>query len=75
MTTQDQLKDDLDFIASTVRRNDRSGGLPVLYVFWALAIAIDFTLADFAPRIVGDDYHPSLAEFLEQFFNRAEHCG
>lgn len=53
MTTQDQLKDDLDFIASTVRRNDRSGGLPALYVFWALAIAIGFTLADFAPRIVG----------------------
>ena len=53
MTTQDQLKDDLDFIASTVRRNDRSGGLPALYAFWAVAIAVGFALVDFAPRVVG----------------------
>lgn len=53
MTTQEQLKDDLDYIANTVRRNDRSGGLPALYAFWAVAILVGFALADFAPHIVG----------------------
>lgn len=53
MTTQDQLKQDLDYIANTVRHNDRSGGLPGLYALWAVLIAIGFTLADFAHNIVG----------------------
>ncbi len=53
MTSQDQLKQDLDYITAAVRRNDRSGGLPVMYAFWAVAIAAGFALADFAPHIVG----------------------
>lgn len=53
MTSQDQLKQDLDYITATVRRNDRAGGLPAMYAFWAVAIAIGFSLADFAPRITG----------------------
>lgn len=53
MTTQDQIKQDLDYIATTVRRNDRSGGLPLLYALWAVLVAVGFTLADFAHHLVG----------------------
>ncbi len=53
MTAQDQLKDDLAYVASSVRRSDRSGGLPILYAFWAIVIFIGFALADFAPRYAG----------------------
>lgn len=53
MTSQDQLKQDLDYITAAVRKNDRSGGLPALYAFWAVVIAVGFALADFAPQIAG----------------------
>lgn len=53
MTTQDQLKQDLEYVATAVRRNDAAGGLPALYAFWATVILAGFTLVDFAPGIAG----------------------
>ncbi|MDO5505921.1 MAG: hypothetical protein Q4F49_06490 [Pseudoxanthomonas suwonensis] len=54
MSTHEQLKDDLDYVAAAVRRSEpTSGGLPLVYLFWAIAIGIGFALPDFAPRLAG----------------------
>lgn len=54
MSTHDQLKDDLDYVAAAVRRSEpANNGLPLVYLFWAIAIGIGFTLPDFAPRHAG----------------------
>ena len=53
MNTHEQMKNDLDYVVAAVRRNDRSGGSPMLYAFWALAILVGFALVDFAPHIAG----------------------
>ncbi|HVF63971.1 MAG TPA: hypothetical protein VNE58_08255 [Casimicrobiaceae bacterium] len=53
MTTTDQARDDLAFVADAVRRSDRADALPTIYVLWAAIIAIGFALPDFAPRWAG----------------------
>ena len=50
MTTTDQIKHDLDYVANAVRRQDRTAGIPAIYFLWAAIIAIGFALPDFAPR-------------------------
>lgn len=51
--TRTDLQQDLDFVASAVRRHDRSSGVPAIYFLWAAIIAIGFALPDFAPRQAG----------------------
>lgn len=53
MTAVDRAKEDLNYVASAVRREDRDYGMPTIYFMWALLVAIGFTLPDFAPRWAG----------------------
>ena len=50
---RDALKQDLDFIAEAVRRNDVSVGVPSIYFLWAALVAIGFALPDFEPQFAG----------------------
>lgn len=50
---RDLLKQDLDFIAQAVRRNDMPVGIPALYFLWAAITVVGFALPDFAPRQAG----------------------
>jgi len=49
MTTADQLQQDLDYVASAVRRRDRPAGVPAIYFLWAAITLVGFALPDFAP--------------------------
>ena len=51
MASTDNLRQDLDYVASAVRRNDRSSGVPSIYFMWAAIIAVGFALPDFAPTL------------------------
>ena len=53
MTTADQIKQDLDFVANAVRRNDRDAGVPAIHFLWAAIVLVGFALPDFAPRMAG----------------------
>ncbi len=53
MTSADQLKQDLDFVASAVRRQDRCAGVPAIYFLWAAIILVGFALPDFAAQAAG----------------------
>lgn len=50
MTQNQQLQQDLDYIAATVRRRDLPIGVPAIYFLWAAIIGVGFALPDFAPR-------------------------
>lgn len=50
MSTADQIKQDLDYVASAVRRQDQDSGIPVIYYLWAGIVLVGFALPDFAPR-------------------------
>jgi len=52
MTSLDQLREDLDYVAGAVRR-DRKHPFPIIYLLWAVLIPVGFALADFAPRATG----------------------
>ena len=51
MTTAEQLKQDLDYVATAVRRNDRASGVPAIFFLWAALVAVGFALPDFAPSL------------------------
>jgi hypothetical protein len=53
MTTPHQIKEDLEFVASTVRRQDRPSGVPEIYYLWAPIVAVGFFLPDFKPNWSG----------------------
>lgn len=53
MTAIDRVKEDLDYVASAVRREQREDGIPVIYYMWALLVGIGWALPDFAPRWTG----------------------
>lgn len=53
MTTNDRVKEDLQYVASAVRRADRDDGPANIYLLWAVLIAIGFALPDFAPKWAG----------------------
>ncbi len=53
MSDSKRLKQDLDYISAAVRRREQPVGIPALYLFWAVAVFLGFTAADFAPRIAG----------------------
>lgn len=53
MTHPEQIKQDLNFIASAVRREDAPKGLPSIYFLWAVLVSVGFALPDFAPQLAG----------------------
>ena len=54
MTTNDNLRQDLAFVASAVRRHERAAGVPSIYFLWAVIVAVGFALPDFAPHLSTD---------------------
>jgi len=53
MTRSEQLQQDLDYVASAVRRRDQPVGAPSIYFLWALLILIGFALPDLRPQAAG----------------------
>lgn len=53
MTTSDRIRDDLEYVASTVRRQEDHRGVPAIYFLWAAIVLVGFALPDFAPRAGG----------------------
>ena len=53
MTHADQIKQDLDYVASAVRRQDRCTGVPAIYFLWTGIVLVGFALPDVAPQYAG----------------------
>ena len=53
MTSADQIKQDLDYVASAVRFHDRPAGVPAIYFLWAVLVPVGFALPDLAPGLAG----------------------
>lgn len=51
MTTK--LNDDLQYVAATVRRQEKAVGIPSIFYMWAVIVLIGFALPDFAPQYAG----------------------
>lgn len=49
----DPLKDDLAYVAETLRKHQERRSAPLIYVFWAVAIFCGFALVDFQPTATG----------------------
>lgn len=49
----EQLQQDLDYIAGAVRRNHKPAGEPAIFFLWALIVGAGFALPDFAPHWAG----------------------
>lgn len=49
MTSSDEMKQDLGYVAAVLRRSEPSKGVPVIYSLWAAIIMIGFALPDFSP--------------------------
>lgn len=53
MSVNESIRDDLNYVASTVRRQERHRGLPAIYFLWAVIVLVGFSLPDFAPYAAG----------------------
>lgn len=53
MARNEQLQQDLDYIAGAVRRHDQPSGEPAIFFLWAAIVAVGFALPDFAPHWAG----------------------
>ncbi|WP_460814316.1 hypothetical protein [Luteimonas pelagia] len=53
MTAADRIQQDLDYVASAVRRRDRPVGVPAIYFLWAGIVLVGFALPQFAPGLAG----------------------
>ena len=53
MTTTEQLRQDLDYVAGALRRRDGDPGVPAIYFLWAAIVLVGFALPDLAPRLAG----------------------
>ena len=53
MSSADQIQQDLDYVASAVRRQDRATGVPSIYFLWAGIVLVGFALPDFRPQYAG----------------------
>lgn len=53
MTSADQIRDDLHYVASALRRQEHCAGIPAIYFLWAAIVPVGFALPDFAPRLAG----------------------
>lgn len=53
MNPIESVRENLDYVASSVRRNERAPGEAAIYFLWAVLVPIGFALPDFAPRLAG----------------------
>src|SRR3546814_7731947 len=53
MTTEDRIRQDLDYVTSTVRRERVGRGAPAVYFLWASLVPPGFALIDFFPQSAG----------------------
>lgn len=49
----DQLRQDMNYVASALRRRELTLGTPSIYFLWAAIIAVGFAMPDFAPQRAG----------------------
>jgi len=50
--TSKELESDLSYVKNLLHKSDRRSSPSILYIMWAVIVAIGFTMADFAPNIV-----------------------
>lgn len=53
MVDATRLQQDLDYVRTAVRRHEQPTGVPAIYFFWAVAVLLGFSSADFMPRVTG----------------------
>lgn len=53
MSANESIRDDLNYVASTVRRQEYRSGVPAIYFLWAAIVLVGFSLPDFAPPVTG----------------------
>lgn len=53
MAGNESIRDDLNYVASTVRRQEYRSGVPAIYFMWAAIVLVGFALPDFASRAAG----------------------
>lgn len=53
MSHPEQVRQDLDYVTSALRREDLDRGVPAIYFLWAAIVLVGFALPDFAPRMAG----------------------
>lgn len=54
MTSADEIKQDLEYVAGAVRYHDRPVGVPAIYFLWAGLVPVGFSLPDLAPGYAGE---------------------
>jgi len=53
MTDNTSLRDDIDYVASAIRRRDKRRGVPQIFFLWAALILVGWSLPDLAPAYTG----------------------
>lgn len=53
MSVNQNVRDDLDYVANTVRQQEYRSGVPEIYFLWAVLVPIGFALPDFLPQAAG----------------------
>ena len=53
MSQLESARDNLDYVASTLRRREPAAGDAPIYFLWAILVPIGFALPDFAPGVTG----------------------
>jgi len=48
-----EMESDLGYVQDLIRKSDQRSSPAVIYILWAVIVAVGFTLADFAPSAVG----------------------
>src|SRR3546814_12542710 len=51
MTTEDRIRQDLDYVTSTVRRERVGRGVPAVFFHWASIVPPGFARIDFFPHL------------------------
>lgn len=53
MSANQNVRDDLDYVANTVRQQEYLSGVPEIYYLWAAIVLVGFALPDFVPQAAG----------------------
>lgn len=53
MTSTEEMRQDLGYIANVLHRSDPVRGMPAIYWLWAAVTLVGFALPDFAPHYAG----------------------
>src|SRR3546814_6652087 len=64
MTTEDRIRQDLDYVTSTVRRERVGRGVPAVYFLCASIVPPGFALIDFFPQSARSEEHTSELQSL-----------